>query len=252
MSSSRSIAAARQKRAGEQSNNNNNNNNSNTGRPGTSISSQAVFAQQQQQTLGNVRYNNNIQQQPTIGVQKQRVGNRQNIDQVQQPTKISLPNAIALTTLRLGRLEQFIQEAMADGTFGFNNNNHLDSQTNGLNDNMKMVSDEVFENIVNRLDRIENSNNDILNRFNEHLSIFDKEIKDMKDSVNNLNNKFSSFINETSEKFFDFEAALVEIENSINCGEEIVDNLEDNDVDIACNLENNTIVDNVENIEENN
>lgn len=241
MSSSRSIAAARQRRSGEQSNNN-----SNTGRPVTSISSQAVFAQQQQQTLSNVKYNNNIQQQPTSGLQKQRVGNRPNVDQSQQQTKISVSNAIALITLRLGRLEQFIQESINDGNFDVNHN------SNDFNNNMKMVSDEVFENIVNRLNSVENNDNDILNSFNEHLSKFDKEIKDMKDSINNLNSKISSFMKETSDRFLDFEAALVEIENSINCGEEVVDNLEDNDVDIACNLENNTIVDNVENIEENN
>jgi hypothetical protein len=117
-SSSRSIAAARQKRAGEQSQPTNNS------RPITSISSQGAFAQQQQyqqqmmsqsipvgsknvrtaqnrsQTQGGRESNQNIQQQ-----------------QQQQSTRISLSNAIGLITLRLGKLENSLNDAIEDGSF---------------------------------------------------------------------------------------------------------------------------------------
>jgi peptidoglycan hydrolase CwlO-like protein len=120
---------------------------------------------------------------------------------------------------------------------------------------MEVILEEIVEKMIerNRLNSVENNDGAILNSFNEHLAKFDKEIKDMKDSINTLNSKISSFMNETNEKFLDFEAALVEIENNNNCVEEVIDNLENDHVNIVDNLENNTIVDDsVENIEETN
>ena len=221
MSSSRSIAAARQKRAGEPSNNVN----TNSSRPVTSISSQAVFAQQQQQQQQqqqprqqqiNPKYN----QINTNAGRQQRSGINQNQQQIpsasaqqKQLTKISLPDAIGLITLRLGKLEKFIQESMEDGSFSFmsgNNNNDYESN------NMKLVSDEVFENITTRLENLEKKNNNKANNnSNDQILKVNKDIKDIKDSINNLNTKVSSFINETQDKFLDYESALVEIEKNI-------------------------------------
>jgi len=221
MSSSRSIAAARQKRAGEPSNNVN----TNSSRPVTSISSQAVFAQQQQQQQQqqprqqqiNPKYN----QINTNAGRQQRSGISQNQQQIpsasaqqKQLTKISLPDAIGLITLRLGKLEKFIQESMEDGSFSFmsGNNNNNDYESN----NMKLVSDEVFENITTRLENLEKKNNNKANNnSNDQILKVNKDIKDIKDSINNLNTKVSSFINETQDKFLDYESALVEIEKNI-------------------------------------
>ena len=212
MSSSRSIAAARQKRANE------GNNNMNTSRPVTSISSQAVFSQQQQQP----RNPNQINVAPSRQ-QQQRSGQRQNVNKSSQQdqnyasasgeqnqlTKISIPNAIGLITLRLGKLEKVIQESLEDGGLSFNNG------SNNINDNnLKLVSDEVFENIIERLDGLETQNSN--NNLNENLNRVNKEIKDIKDSINNLSMKISSFITETNEKFLDFETVLVEIEKKID------------------------------------
>lgn len=212
MSSSRSIAAARQKRANE------GNNNMNTSRPVTSISSQAVFSQQQQQP----RNPNQINVAPSRQ-QQQRNGQRQgqnklsqqeqnyasNSGQQNQLTKISIPNAIGLITLRLGKLEKVIQDSLEEGGLSFNNSG------NNINDsNLKLVSDEVFENIIERLDGLETQNSNI--DLNENLTIVNKEIKDIKDSINNLSMKMSSFINETNEKFLDFETALVDIEKKFD------------------------------------
>ena len=230
MSSSRSIAAARQKRAGEQSSNTNNN----SGRPVTSISSSSVFSQQPQQSRqppGNVKYN----QISTNAGRQQRSGNSQTQQSIstaaqqKQMTKISVPDAIGLITLRLGKLEKFIQESMEDGSLSFMSNNSNDFETN----NMKLVSHEVFENITNRLENLEkknNSNNN--NNTNDQITKINKDIKDIKDSINNLNMKVSSFMNETQEKFLDYESAIVEIEKNIGLTNEEIYNEEENNTNL--------------------
>jgi hypothetical protein len=201
-SSSRSIAAARQKRAGEQSQPMNNS------RPVTSISSQSVFAQQQyqQQMMSqsipvgskNVRIAQNRSQ-----AQGGR-GSNQNIQQQQQQdqsTKISVSNAIGLITLRLGKLEKMITEGIEDG--GFNNNENNDHRMSSIPPNMKLVTDEVFENIVNRLNLLESK---VINN--------QTEISDIKTTLDNFSSLLSSFINDTNDKFIDYENALTEIENN--------------------------------------
>lgn len=230
MSSSRSIAAARQKRASEQSSNTNNN----SGRPVTSISSSSVFSQQpnrQNSFQGNVKYNQvNTQGRQRIGQNQTpiQIPNQSQSQQQQQKqlTKISVPDAIGLITLRLGKLEKFIQDSIEDGNLPFMTNNNEDYESNG----MKLVTDEVFENITNRLDNLEKKNNN--NISSEQVNKIAKDIQDLKDSINTLNMKLSSFISESQERFVDFEAALVEIEKNIdvsNNENELLDN-ENNDV----------------------
>jgi len=217
-SSSRSIAAARQKRAGEQSQP------MNTSRPVTSISSQGAFAQQYQQQMmsqnipgssKNIRVAQNRSQ-------SQNIKGTQNMQQQEQSTKISVSNAIGLITLRLGKLEKFIQEVNEDG--GFNNNNDIDSSS--IPSNMKLVSDEVFENIVNRLNLLESK---VIN-FNNQNEIFVKNFSTIQSSIDNLNTKLSSFINETNERFTDYENALAEIEQNFEVDATVNDIIiQDND-----------------------
>jgi len=206
-SSSRSIAAARQKRAGEQSQQ------MNTSRPVTSISSQGAFAQQQYQQqmmsqsipIGskNVRVAQNRSQGPRSS---------SNVQQ-EQSTKISVSNAIGLITLRLGRLENFVSEAIEDGKFNENNDNNDNNvfKNNSIPSNMKIVSDEVFENIVNRLNLLESK---MINH-NNQTDNFVNEMSDIKNSINNLNSALTLFINETTNKFIDYEYALSEIESNL-------------------------------------
>ncbi len=140
-SSSRSIAAARQKRAGEQSQPMNNS------RPVTSISSQGAFAQQYQQQMmsqsipigsKNVRIaQNKSQTQGGKGI------NQNTQEQQEQNTRISVSNAIGLITLRLGKLENLVNDAIDDGNFT-NNSNNNEHDVSSLPANMKLVSDEVF------------------------------------------------------------------------------------------------------------
>lgn len=206
-SSSRSIAAARQKRAGEQSQP------MNTSRPVTSISSQGAFAQQQQYQqqmmsqsipIGskNVRVAQNRGQGPGAR------GNPNVADQQDQSTKISVSNAIGLITLRLGKLEKFIHEVHEEG--GFSNNGSNDMCDTSMPPNMKLVSDEVFENIVNRLNLLESK---VINFTNQNDN-FAKDISNIQSSIINLNTNLSFFMNETNQKFVDYENALGEIEKN--------------------------------------
>jgi hypothetical protein len=210
-SSSRSIAAARQKRAGEQSQP------MNTSRPVTSISSQGAFAQQQQ-------YQQQMMSQ-SIPVGSKNVSSAQNINkgtggrnntniiqnnQSEQSTKISISNVVGLITLRLGRLESIINDSIENGVFNNDNGDHSHNNTDTTPNNMKLVSDEVFENIVNRINLLESKVIQFTNQ-NEKL---ENEMKNMQGSVDILNTLLSSFINDTNEKFTDYENALSEIEKN--------------------------------------
>jgi hypothetical protein len=234
-SSSRSIAAARQKRASEQSSN------ISTSRPVTSISSQSVFAQQYQQQ--------NMHQNISVGVGNKNVRVSQSQSKMQQPSqtqlqnenasqlsKISIPNAIGLITLRLGKLEQFIQETHSAGGYEYNNES--------VPSNMKLVTDEVFDNIVNRLTLLEsktlNSDN-----YTERIQVMSNELVELKNVVRDLSISINSFVHETNEKFIDFEGALAEIEKNFE-----VDNIIGGNGDICVgdvNIENTTTLNENEN-----
>ena len=205
-SSSRSIAAARQKRAGEQSQPMNNS------RPVTSISSQGAFAQQQyQQQMMSQSIpvgSKNVRAAQNKGMSiNQGAKSATNIQQ-EQSTKISVSNAIGLITLRLGKLENYVSEAIEDGKFNENSDGVIH---NSIPSNMRLVSDEVFENIVNRLNLLESK---MINYTNQ-TDNFANEISEVKTSINNLNNALTMFINETTNKFIDYEYALTEIENNL-------------------------------------
>jgi hypothetical protein len=207
-SSSRSIAAARQKRAGEQSQP------MNTSRPVTSISSQGAFAQQYQQQMmaqnipvssKNVRVAQNKGQ--IQGNQKFQQQQQQQQQQQEQTTKISVSNAIGLVTLRLGRLESIVSDAIEQG--GFNNDGN-NTESRQIPSNMKLVSDEVFENIVNRINLLESK----VIQFTNQTEKLENEMTNTQSSIIALNTLLSSFINDTNEKFVDYENALAEIEQN--------------------------------------
>ena len=63
--------------------------------------------------------------------------------QMQTTPKLSISDAIGLITLRLGRVEQIIQNMPVDGAL------------NNLDENVRIVDDVVITNIVQRLDALE-------------------------------------------------------------------------------------------------
>lgn len=65
--------------------------------------------------------------------------------QMQIPSKLSVSDAIALITLRLGRLEQIVQNMPVDGQ----------PSVGSDGENIRIVDNEVFENMAQRLDALE-------------------------------------------------------------------------------------------------
>jgi hypothetical protein len=182
MSSSRSIAAARNRRAGDSAPQPQPANS----RPGTSIASQPAFSQNKRVTQSHPSQ----QQQP----------------KPQQPVKLSISDAIGLITLRLGRVEQFMQTVEHEG-LGFNN-------STSMPDNTHLVDTSVINSIVNRLDFLEKKEKDSVK--------FSSEIRDIKDLLMSQIIKYDKFTVETDKKFSDIETAFVELENNLQNNDAIV------------------------------
>jgi hypothetical protein len=177
MSSSRSIAAARNRRAGEQAP---------TCRPGTSIAAQPAFSQQTQGKRSTTASNST----PNVPV-------------TTSNAKLSISDAIGLITLRLGRVEQFIIEAEHNG--GFSNNS-----SSSIPDNAHLVDKSVINSIVNRLDSLEKKEKD--SSSNQQTIKLESEIRDIKDLLMSQILKYEKFTVETNKRFDDVDEAFVELE----------------------------------------
>ena len=174
MSSSRSIAAARNRRAGEQAP---------TSRPGTSIAAQPAFSQQQgkrsvtaQNSTPNVPVTNNN-------------------------AKLTISDAIGLITLRLGRVEQIIMEAEHNGVFSIGSS---------VPDGTNLVDKSVINSIVNRLDSLEKKEKE--SSSNQQTNKLESEIRDIKDLLMSQMVKYEKFTLETNKRFDDVDEAFVELE----------------------------------------
>ena len=91
-----------------------------------------------------------------------RPGQSQMQQQQQQPVqqaKMSLSDAIGLITLRLGRVENVVQHLQTDLP-----PNDFTNQTSDIGENMRVVDDEVFTSIVNRLDQLESGQKQIITK----------------------------------------------------------------------------------------
>jgi hypothetical protein len=107
--------------------------------------------------------------------------------QQMSPPKLSVSDAIALITIRLGRVETFINNLPPLDQLEQYSSNSLPEK----NENIKIVDDAIFKNIISRLDKIEHTNhpvtftdtnnNEIENIKAEHFSLKEEfnEIKNM-------------------------------------------------------------------------
>ena len=150
--SSRSLAAARAKRAGDPAPPVSGN------RPGTSIGSHAAFAPQQQMPPGynhnaqpnNVRTGRPGQQMPSQNQQSASYNQLQQQEKKSLPfTKLTVSDAIGLTTIRLGRVEQWIIDTEKA------NEENNGSSCSLLPENSKIIDSSVLTNFVSRLDSLE-------------------------------------------------------------------------------------------------
>lgn len=243
MSSSRSIAAARNRRAGEQQPVQ-----SRSG-PGTSIASQAAFVQQMSQDQRSMGGRNQMPQGRQMNQQMLQQQNQQPqvsslSNGIPSGVKLSISDAIGLITLRLGKVEQFIIEL---------ENVILPSlrgEANNISENTQPIDRSVINSVINRLDLLEKTQKELsaqnlsANKDNSEIIKFDKEIRDIKDALMTQIVKYDKFSDSTNQKILDIhqrltdiDNAFVEFENQFSIGS-LNENQLNNDSNIG-NIDNN-------------
>jgi hypothetical protein len=190
MSSSRSIAAARNRRAGEQQ----------PSRPNTSIASASVFSQQPR---GVPQRAVPPQQQQQYQQQQQQYQQQPQQQQMVQKPKISISDAIGLTTIRLCKVENFIDELKQTGVAG-------------LPPNSQIVDNSVLMSMISRLDALEKKE-----------IAASEQIKRLERENSELVAKLDVFEKLTGDRFDDFDVAFVELEKMIPSSEEADEAVQD-------------------------
>jgi hypothetical protein len=129
--------------------------------------SRAIAAAINRRTTASAQQQNTaIQQRPGQNVQRDNRQNNYGQQQQQQQInrgynqepgkkvypKLSVSDAIALTTIRLGRVETFINSLPPLDQIGYSSN-----QQQSSDENLKVVDEAVFKNIVMRLDKLESA-----------------------------------------------------------------------------------------------
>jgi len=193
MSSSRSIAAARNRRSGDSTPS------APPPRPNKSIGGQSAFVPQPQM---------NAQRRPTQQVQQ-----TQQVSQVNTPiTKLTVSDAIGLVTLRLGRLEQFMFDVQAGAV----------NTSTELPGNSQLFDKSVITSIVNRLELLEkrepgqtnanaNANASAFSKLEKEL----KELKDLKEILLTHIMKYERFAIAHDKKIEEIDSILNDFENKI-------------------------------------
>jgi len=141
--------------------------------------------------------------------------------------KLSVSDAIALITIRLGRVETFINQLPPlDQLESFSS-----SQTEESGNNMSLVNDNVFQSIVTRLERLEKSQNTNIDKkvseLEQHISLSAGNIQKilyLEQLVSSLEQKINILQETHSEpKIFDTK----EIDNKITSLNTQIDQLKD-------------------------
>jgi hypothetical protein len=221
MSSSRSIAAARNRRSGDSASGS-----APTSRPNRSIGAQSSFAPPQQQIKRPGQQSQPMQQ------NQNPYNNQSHGDQGLVPiTKLSVSDAIGLVTLRLGRLETFMYDVQA-GVLG---------TTGELPENTQLVDKSVMTSIINRVESLEkkeptvvqNSNaNAINNNLLTQLNTLEKEIKDIKEILLNHMLKYEKFTINNEQRFEHVEETIHSIDDYLKNEKQAFDENENENVEL--------------------
>ena len=195
MSSSKSIAAARSRRSGEQQQ-------QQQQRPNTSIASAKAFNQQPMQ-----------QQQQPMQQQQQRP-----TSYGQPGGKISISDAIGLTTIRLGKVEQLLQHLQDEGGL----NTSFD-----IPDNAQLIDKSVITNIISRIDGLEKRDG---SNMTDKVGRLENEIRSIRELLNSTKSIFDNYVQSNEKRFEDIDIAFVELEKNLtinddNTAEIITNNL---------------------------
>jgi hypothetical protein len=211
MSSSRSIAAARNRRSGDVVQQQQPN------RPNTSIGSSSAFSQQP----------NHKTQQNNFVKSTSNSNSNSNSNSTSNASlnpnvpfsKISVSDAIGLITLRLGKAEQFLIDLQNDGG----------GLSSSLPENTQLVDSSVLMSIINRLDSIEKKEQ----QTTQILTRIEKSIADIK---NELNSKIDNFVIETNTRFDDVDSAFVLFEQNLQPVQEDIIKDEVNQQDVSTEI----------------
>ena len=205
MSSSRSIAAARNRRSGDVVQQQQPN------RPNTSIGSSSAFSQQP---------NHKTQQNNFVKATSNISSNASSNARPNVPfSKISVSDAIGLITLRLGKAEQFLIDLQNDGG----------GLSSSLPENTQLIDSSVLMSIINRLDSIEKKEQ----QTTQILTRIEKSIADIK---NELNSKIDNFVIETNTRFDDVDSAFVLFEQNLQPVQEDIIKDEVNQQDVSTEI----------------
>ena len=244
MSSARSITAARARRAGETPVaqnpviNRGNNNVVNKGRVvGQQAQQQQIpqqrqqqqqFQQQQQQFQQQQQQRQQFQQQPQQQFQEYDQ-NDMGYDEVQQPRipnpkgRITIGDAIGLITIRLGRVEQYIQQLQEDGHFLGGDD---EERAQGGQSQVLGVDSSVFKSIVDRLDKLESKQTQPQHQQQKDVvDRLEKELKETKDLLMMVVLKHEKHTGESSIKFDNINSKVVSVEDKVKILEEDMENL---------------------------
>lgn len=185
MSSSRSIAAARQRRGVESAPPIKNNNYASN--PGNKDN-----------------FNNNQQSRPNYRTTKSNIYQENNPasnmnNNGNTVSKLSVSDAFALVTLRLGRVELIINKLQTEGIIDANNNVISEKLNNGDN---ASFDDTILQNIITRLDGLDKKtvSNDLNQKLQSQYNSLSEDVKQTKEVVM----KLQSFIMDVSQKMNSF------------------------------------------------
>jgi hypothetical protein len=187
MSSSRSIAAARQRRGVESA-------------PPIKNNSYAS------NSVGKDNFNNNQQQRPNYRTTKSNIYQDNNAtsnmnNNANQVSKLSVSDAFALVTLRLGRVELIMNKLQSEGIIDANNNINSENLGNSNNNNNNF-DDTILQNIITRLDGLDKKtvSNDLNQKLQSQYNVLSEDVKQTKEVVI----KLQSFIMDISQKLNSF------------------------------------------------
>ena len=134
------------------------------------------------------------QQQP----QRQLPPQQQPQQQQQPKPKMTIGDAIGLITIRLGRVEQFIQQLQTDG---IDINSVTSAQPTDLIDN------GLIQNLVSRLNTLEQECHEERN-MEDRLALIETDLKDTKSLLMKFMLKFENFSDDTHAKFEDHQQQI--------------------------------------------
>lgn len=179
MSSSRSITAARQRRGVESAPPMKNNN----------------YASN---SVGKDNFNNNQQSRPNYRTTKNNIYQDANSNNTSANpvSKLSVSDAFALVTLRLGRVELIINKLQTEGIIDANNN-VISEKLNSTGGNNNF-DDTILQNIITRLDGLDKKtvSNDLNQKLQSQYNSLSEDVKQTKEMMM----KLQSYIMDISQK----------------------------------------------------